>query len=139
MSGLLIHNEKIIDREAFVKSCPFGALEIQGDKVVATSACRVCGVCVKRAQNGETEIVTEEKLLDRTAWNGVAVYAERAMALLYEKAKALSGAVSGEHGIGYAKKGYLRESLDPEQLALMRGIKGVFDPNYILNPDKICF
>ncbi|MBQ6989705.1 MAG: FAD-binding protein [Clostridia bacterium] len=64
---------------------------------------------------------------------------ERAMALLYEKAKALSGAVSGEHGIGYAKKGYLKESLDPEQLALMRGIKGVFDPNHILNPDKICF
>lgn len=64
---------------------------------------------------------------------------QRAMALLYEKAKALSGAVSGEHGIGYAKKGYLRESLDPEQLALMRGIKGVFDPNHILNPDKICF
>ena len=79
MSGLLIHNEKITDREAFVKSCPFGALEIQGDKVVATSACRVCGVCVKRAQNGEAEIVTEEKLLDRTAWTGVAVYAERGM------------------------------------------------------------
>ncbi|MBP5786491.1 MAG: 2-hydroxy-acid oxidase, partial [Kiritimatiellae bacterium] len=45
--------------------------------------------------------------------------------------------VSGEHGIGYAKKPYLRESLDPAVRALMRGVKDVFDPHHILNPGKV--
>lgn len=56
---------------------------------------------------------------------------------MYAKARELGGLVSGEHGIGYAKKQYLKESADPIQLELMRGIKQVFDPNGILNPDKI--
>ncbi len=46
----------------------------------------------------------------------------------------LGGAVSAEHGIGHAKKRYLSELEDPAKLALMRGIKKVFDPNGILNP-----
>jgi glycolate oxidase len=46
----------------------------------------------------------------------------------------LGGAVSAEHGIGWAKKRYLSELEDPTKLNLMRGIKKVFDPNGILNP-----
>jgi glycolate oxidase len=46
----------------------------------------------------------------------------------------LGGAVSAEHGIGWAKKRYLSELEDPTKLTLMRGIKKVFDPNGILNP-----
>jgi glycolate oxidase len=46
----------------------------------------------------------------------------------------LGGAVSAEHGIGAAKKKYYSELEDPTKLALMRGIKKVFDPNGILNP-----
>ena len=56
---------------------------------------------------------------------------------LYGKARTLGGKVSGEHGIGYAKKPYLADSLDPNALALMAGIKQVFDPNNILNPSKV--
>ena len=47
------------------------------------------------------------------------------------------GVISGEHGIGLVKKKALAESLPPAQIALMRGIKRVFDPNGILNPGKI--
>lgn len=61
-----------------------------------------------------------------------------AMEKLYRKARELKGQVSGEHGIGFAKKPYLREAVDPEVLAVMRGIKGVFDPHNILNPHKVC-
>lgn len=57
---------------------------------------------------------------------------------LYQKAVELNGQVSGEHGIGHAKLGYLQESLGAANMELMRGIKKVFDPNYILNPGKIC-
>ena len=49
----------------------------------------------------------------------------------------LEGQVSGEHGIGYAKKPYLRESLPEKNLDLMNGIKKVFDPKNILNPHKV--
>lgn len=56
---------------------------------------------------------------------------------LYSKAKDLEGQVSGEHGIGYAKRGYLSESLSEETMEIMRGVKKAFDPKNILNPDKI--
>ena len=45
--------------------------------------------------------------------------------------------MSGEHGIGLAKKPYLAESIAPEIRALMRGVKAAFDPQGILNPDKV--
>lgn len=61
-----------------------------------------------------------------------------AMEEMYKKANELNGQVSGEHGIGYAKKPYLKESLDAEILSIMRGIKAAFDPKNILNPGKVC-
>lgn len=60
-----------------------------------------------------------------------------AMNEMYKKAKELNGEVSGEHGIGYAKKAYLARSLDSANIELMRGIKKVFDPKNILNPNKL--
>jgi glycolate oxidase len=45
--------------------------------------------------------------------------------------------ISGEHGIGVVKKPYLSYVLEEETIALMKGIKKVFDPKNILNPGKI--
>ena len=56
---------------------------------------------------------------------------------MYAKAKEMKGQVSGEHGIGHAKKGYLKDSLAEKQIELMKGIKAVFDPKGILNPGKV--
>lgn len=61
-----------------------------------------------------------------------------AMDKIYGKARELNGQVSGEHGIGYAKKSYLMESMDPATVEIMRGIKRAFDPRNILNPHKVC-
>lgn len=61
----------------------------------------------------------------------------QAFSRMYEKASAFGGLVSGEHGIGFAKRDYLSSSLGPVQIRLMQGIKKAFDPGYILNPDKI--
>ncbi len=58
---------------------------------------------------------------------------------MYKKASELGGLVSGEHGIGYAKKEYLKAQYGETPIALMQGIKQVFDPKNILNPNKICF
>lgn len=57
--------------------------------------------------------------------------------MMYARAREYEGAVSGEHGIGYAKKEYLKEQLGDTQIGLMRRIKQAFDPNLILNPDKV--
>lgn len=57
---------------------------------------------------------------------------------MYERANAVGGLVSGEHGIGFAKKGYMKQQLGDVQIELMNGIKKVFDPNNILNPGKVC-
>ncbi len=56
---------------------------------------------------------------------------------MYKKSKEVGGLVSGEHGIGYAKKQYMKEVLGESQVKLMQGIKKVFDPNNILNPGKV--
>ena len=61
----------------------------------------------------------------------------RVMDALYASARELGGEVSGEHGVGHAKRGYLAQSLGETQMRLMRGIKAVFDPNGILNPGKV--
>ena len=59
--------------------------------------------------------------------------------LMYLKARELGGLVSGEHGIGYAKKEYLKKQYGEGHIAIMQGIKMVFDEKNILNPGKICF
>ena len=63
----------------------------------------------------------------------------KAFDLMYKKAEELGGLVSGEHGIGYAKKGYLKTQYGETPIALMQGIKRVFDEKNILNPGKVCF
>jgi len=62
---------------------------------------------------------------------------ETVMDELYQAARAMGGEVSGEHGIGHAKKAFLAESMGETQMALMRGIKAAFDPKGILNPGKV--
>jgi glycolate oxidase len=57
---------------------------------------------------------------------------------MYARAAELGGQVSGEHGIGYAKKSYLRKSMGVSGLGLLQGIKNAFDPQNILNPGKVC-
>ena len=56
---------------------------------------------------------------------------------ILEAGAALGGAVSGEHGIGTAKKAYLQAIEDPAKLALMGRIKTAFDPAGVLNPGVI--
>lgn len=48
-----------------------------------------------------------------------------------------SGSISAEHGIGLLKKEFLSFTRTPEEIALSRQLKSVFDPQGILNPGKI--
>ncbi len=49
----------------------------------------------------------------------------------------LGGTLSGEHGIGLAKRDYLERALDPVARAQMLRLKRLFDPHNILNPGKL--
>lgn len=56
---------------------------------------------------------------------------------IYAMGMSIGGAISGEHGIGRAKKNYYQALVDPTKLVLQRRIKAAFDPAGILNPGCI--
>jgi FAD/FMN-containing dehydrogenase len=47
------------------------------------------------------------------------------------------GSISAEHGIGLVKRAYLASTRSAAEIALMRGVRKVFDPHGILNPGKL--
>lgn len=49
----------------------------------------------------------------------------------------LRGSITAEHGIGLSYRQRLERTSDPIEIALMRGIKALFDPKGIMNPGKI--
>lgn len=75
-------------------------------------------------------ILTDRR--DQEEWGRV----ERAVRQIFERAVALDGTLSGEHGVGLAKEQFLDLVVDKAGRQLMREIKAVFDPKHILNPHK---
>jgi len=63
--------------------------------------------------------------------------ARKAMDEIFETALSLGGVLSGEHGIGLDKQRFLKRAMDPVAIEIMKKIKGILDPNNILNPGKI--
>lgn len=57
---------------------------------------------------------------------------------MYKKSEELRGLVSGEHGIGYAKREYMFHQYGDQYMSIMKGIKATFDTKNILNPGKVC-
>lgn len=62
---------------------------------------------------------------------------EKAFDEIYDETIKLGGTVTGEHGVGLAKKGFLEKMIDVPALDAMRKIKVAWDPNNVLNPGKI--
>lgn len=81
-----------------------------------------------RWENGEIVPLPE------TEWKGRLECVRRE---LYRDCCERGGMISGEHGIGLVKKPYLSYVLSENEIALMRRIKRVFDPQGIMNPGKI--
>jgi FAD/FMN-containing dehydrogenase len=62
---------------------------------------------------------------------------ERVTKLLAATLKEHGGSISAEHGIGLVKRDYLESTRSGAEIALMRGVRGVFDPRGVLNPGKV--
>ncbi len=86
------------------------------------------------AGDGNLHIYICRDHLSKKEWTAIR---DGVFKLLYAETCRIKGLVSGEHGIGYAKKEYLLDCCGAVQVQLMRGIKAAFDPNCILNPEKI--
>lgn len=57
--------------------------------------------------------------------------------LIFETIKKYHGSISAEHGVGLTKKSFLNYTRSDAEIAFMRGIKNVFDPDHIMNPGKL--
>jgi len=62
---------------------------------------------------------------------------EEAFKEIFDEAIRLGGTITGEHGIGVAKKSFLPKFAGEAQMRVMREFKRALDPNGILNPGKM--
>ncbi len=56
---------------------------------------------------------------------------------IFEQIESMGGSISAEHGVGLLKKEFLHHSRSAAEIALMRGVKTLFDPDGIMNPGKV--
>jgi D-lactate dehydrogenase len=90
-------------------------------------------VCFGHAGNGNLHV----NLLYDPADAAQSARAHAAMARVFALALSFGGTLSGEHGIGLAKRDFMPQAVTPPTLALMRQLKAVFDPDGLLNPGKL--
>ncbi len=97
MKEIIVHQEKIINHEELTELCPFDAIEVikravrpenrksaeaKGNyaywkEVIINENCKVCKICVKNGPEGVFEFVeTLTASIDKSRWQGVAVYVE---------------------------------------------------------------
>lgn len=91
-------------------------------------------VCYGHAGDGNLHVNIIKGDLTEEQWSNELPIAIRE---LFEEVVKMGGTLSGEHGIGLVQKQYMDIPFKPISLDIMRSIKGVFDPNGILNPGKI--
>jgi D-lactate dehydrogenase len=90
-------------------------------------------VCFGHAGNGNLHV----NLLFDQRQPAQAQAAATCLETLFNTVLALGGTLSGEHGIGLAKRAFMTRALDPVTLDLLQSIKRQFDPAGILNPGKL--
>jgi glycolate oxidase len=62
---------------------------------------------------------------------------EQAFVEIFEEAIRRGGTITGEHGVGVAKKSFLPKFAGDAQMRVMRELRRALDPNGILNPGKM--
>jgi glycolate oxidase len=91
-------------------------------------------VCYGHLGDGNLHINVMKEQISDEDWN---TKINEGIGKIFELAVSLGGTLSGEHGIGIAKRPYISIAMKEANILIMRGIKKAFDPNGILNPGKI--
>src|SRR3546814_5269941 len=78
-----------------------------------------------------TDIYTYCHTLSLPAALPSSVRAQAALPRLFALTLSLGGTLSGEHGIGVAKRNFMARAFDAPTLAAMRAVKAAFDPDGI--------
>jgi glycolate oxidase len=91
-------------------------------------------VCFGHLGDGNLHVNILKEQINDEDWNTKIV---EGIGEIFKHTVSLGGTLSGEHGIGIAKRPYMPIAMKEVNLELMRGIKKVFDPKGILNPGKI--
>jgi len=91
-------------------------------------------LCFGHAGDGNVHVNVLKRDMPQEVWDERIPEFQTA---LYNLAISLGGTITGEHGVGAIRKEHLAKILSLPELAIMRGIKNVFDPAGILNPGKI--
>lgn len=90
-------------------------------------------VCFGHAGNGNLHVNLLYDPADPAQNEG----AHAAMSRVFALTLSLGGTLSGEHGIGLAKRDFMPQAVDAPTLAMMRAVKAAFDPDGMLNPGKL--
>lgn len=91
-------------------------------------------VCFGHLGDGNLHVNILKENISEADW---AVKIPEGIGEIFKLTVSLGGTLSGEHGIGIAKRPFMPIAMSEVNLNLMRGIKKVFDPQGILNPGKI--
>jgi glycolate oxidase len=91
-------------------------------------------ICYGHAGDGNLHVNIVKGDMSEESWN---TELPHGIVEIFQLVKSLNGTISGEHGIGLVQKRYLDIVFSETEMEIRRKIKGVFDPNGILNPGKI--
>ena len=91
-------------------------------------------VCYGHAGDGNLHINIIKGNMSDDDWNNKLSDGIRE---IFELTVSLGGTISGEHGIGWVQKPYIDIAFSERNIEIQKGIKRLFDPNNILNPEKI--
>ncbi len=91
-------------------------------------------ICYGHAADGNIHVNVVQPPGERERWLREK---DRAVEDIFRAVVQLGGTITGEHGVGLTQRAYMSLRHTPEVLAAMRAVKGLFDPDGILNPGKI--
>ncbi len=97
-------------------------------------ALNITSLMFGHAGDGNIHINILKGTMDTEQWNRLVPQIKE---IVYRTAIAHNGTITGEHGIGYIRRAYVSMALSHEEIELLKRIKNAFDPNGILNPNKV--